>query len=129
MRFDGVVPLAAEELQIALAAEDVSLEIINMKGGGDIDQAVQEGILHADTFIVFGSVKYAERTDSAACTYYESKFAQTQKKRIILIRMIPFGAEFEFPQAKFMFGRNMFELPWILGTPMPQIRMWTPMPI
>ena len=30
-------------------------------------------------------------TGNAACTYYESKFAQNRKKRIILIRMIPFG--------------------------------------
>ena len=73
-------------------------------GGGDIDRAVQEGILDADAFIVFGSAKYGERTDNAACTYYESKFAQSQQKKIVLIRMIPFGQEFEFPQGKFMFG-------------------------
>ena len=123
------MPLEAEKLRALLEGRGVSLEIINMEAGGDIDAAVIGGIEHCETFIVFGTMKYGENTGNAACTYYESKFAQTQKKRIILIRMIPFGAEFEFPQAKFMFGRNMFELPWILGTPMPQIRMWTPMPI
>eukprot|EP01047_Picozoa_sp_COSAG01_P126116 COSAG01_NODE_55232_length_326_cov_1.594714_1_plen_108_part_11 len=33
--------------------------------------------------------------------------------------MIPFDEEFVFPQAKFIFGLNMLELPWMLGTPMP----------
>ena len=90
-----------------------------MKGGGDIDKAVQEGILYADTFLVFGSAKYGEQTGNSACTYYESKFAQTQKKRIVLIRMLDFDEEFQYPQAKFMFGLNMLELPWLLNTPMP----------
>ena len=91
MRFDGVVPIAAETLREELANRGITLEVINMTGGGDIDEAVQAGILHCDAFIVFGSAKYGENTGNAACTYYESKFAQTQKKRIILVRMIPFG--------------------------------------
>jgi hypothetical protein len=119
MRFDGVVNVAALELQSALAQRGRTLEIINMVGGGDIDQAVQAGILRCDTFLVFGSAKYGENTGNAACTYFESKFAQTQKKRIILIRMIPFDAEFQFDQGKFMFGLNKLELPWMLGTPLP----------
>ena len=49
----------------------------------------------------------------------ESKFAQDRKKRIILIRMIPFGQDFEHGQARFMFGLNKLVLPWIVGTPMP----------
>ena len=119
MRFDGVVPAHAEQLRAAMRSEGADLEIINMTGGGDIDLAVQEGILAADFFIVFGSAKYGEDTGNAACTYYESKFAQSQRKKIILIRMIPFEEEFTFTQAKFMFGLNMLELPWMLGTPMP----------
>ena len=31
--------------------------------------------------------------------------------------MIPFGEEFENPQARFMFGLNMLELPWIIDDP------------
>ena len=121
MRFDGVVPLAAAELQNALAQRNppAHLEIINMVGGGDIDHAVQQGIIECSTFIVLGSAKYGEQTDNAACTYYESKFAQSQKKNIILIRMISQEQEFQFPQARFMFGLGMLELPWLLGTPMP----------
>ena len=90
-----------------------------MKGGGDIDAAVIAGIERCDTFIVFGSAKYGEDTGNPACTYYESKFAQSKGKRVILIRMIPFEDEFEQPQARFMFGLNKLELPWILGEPMP----------
>ena len=119
LRFDGVVPLEAEKLRGLLEARGVSLEIINMKAGGDIEAAVISGIEHCDTFIVFGSMKYGENTGNQACTYYESKFAQDRKKRIILIRMIPFDQDFEFPQARFMFGLNKLVLPWMLGTPMP----------
>ena len=119
LRFDSTIPVEAEKLRVALEQSGVGLEIINMKGGGDIDKSVIDGIEHCDTFIVFGSAKYGEDTGNAACTYYESKFAQSQKKRVILIRMIPFDQEFEFPQARFLFGHNKLELPWILGTPMP----------
>jgi hypothetical protein len=104
MRFDGVVPGHAQELKHGMNELGADMNIINMAGGGDIDLAVQEGILEADAFIVFGSAKYGEDTGNAACTYYESKFAQSQRKKIILIRMIPFDEEFVFPQAKFMFG-------------------------
>ena len=65
LRFDGVVPAEAAKLQAALAQRGVSLEIINMVGGGDIDQAVIDGIEHCDTFIVFGSEKYGENTGNA----------------------------------------------------------------
>jgi hypothetical protein len=119
LRFDGVVPLEAEKLRVLLKGRGVSLEIINMKAGGDIEAAVIRGIEHCDTFIVFGSATYGEDTGNQACTYYESKYAQDRKKRIILIRMISFDQDFEFPQARFMFGLNKLVLPWMLGTPMP----------
>ena len=119
LRFDGIVPLEAAKVGAGMAERGASLEIINMVGGGDIDAAVIDGIEHCDTFIVFGSMKYGEDTGNAACTYYESKYAQDQKKRIILIRMIPFGEQFEHPQARFMFGLNKLVIPWVLGTPMP----------
>ena len=103
LRFDDAVPSAASELQAALAERfDVSLEIVNMKGGGDIDQAVIDGIEHCSTFIVFGSKHYGQDTGNPACTYYESKFAQSLKKQIILIRMIPFEEQYEQLQARVM---------------------------
>ena len=33
--------------------------------------------------------------------------------------MIPFGEDFEFSRAKWVFGQNRLELPWMLGTDMP----------
>ena len=33
--------------------------------------------------------------------------------------MIPFGVEFEFLQARIMFGANKLEVPWMVGEPMP----------
>ena len=121
MRFGdehGVVPMATE-LATALEVRGAKLSIVNMMGGGDIDQAVIDGIEACDTFLVFGSAKYGENTGNSACTYYESKFAQDRKKRIILIRMIPFDQDFENGQARFMFGLNKLEIPWLLGSPMP----------
>jgi hypothetical protein len=119
LRFDGVVPAEAEKLRVALAPLGASLEIINMKGGGDIDAAVIAGIEHCDTFVVFGSAKYGEDTGNSACTYYEYKHAVDRKKRIILLRMIPFDEDFEELQARVIFGANKLELPWMLGEPMP----------
>ena len=119
MRFDGVVPGEAAKLKAALFESNVALEIINMKAGGDIDAAVIDSIEHCDTFIVFGSAKYGEDTGNPASTYYESKFAQDRKKNIVLIRMIPYNEEFEHPQARFLFGQNMYTLEWQIGSPMP----------
>ena len=69
LRFDGVVPPEAERLRAALAAMSVSLQIIDMMAGGDIDAAVIAGIERCNTFIVFGTAKYGENTGNAACTY------------------------------------------------------------
>ena len=33
--------------------------------------------------------------------------------------MIPFDRDFEFPQARFLFGLNKLALPWMIGEPMP----------
>ena len=101
----GVVPMATE-LGVALEARGVKLSIVNMMGGGDIDQAVINGIEACDTFLVFGSAKYGEDTGNQACTYYEYKHAFAKKKRIILLRMIPFDQEFENLQARVIFNAN-----------------------
>ena len=85
----GVVPMA-EELLAALRARGASGMIINMAAGGDIDTEVFQGIEKCGTFLVFGSAKYGEDTGNQACTYYEYKHAFAKKKRIILLRMIPF---------------------------------------
>ena len=103
----------------ALAERGVSLEIIDMMGGGDIDREVFSGIEQCSTFIVFGSARYGEDTGNSACTYYEYKHAFAKKKRIILLRMIPFGQEFEELQARVIFNANCLVLPWMLGAPMP----------
>ena len=119
LRFDGVVPLEAEKLRAALAPMGVSLEIINMKGGGDIDTTVFKTIEHCDTFVVFGSAKYGEDTGNQACTFFEYKHAFSLKKRILLIRMIPFEQAYEELQARVIFGANKLVIPWMLGAPMP----------
>ena len=121
MRFGdqhGVVPMATE-LGVSLEARGIKLSIINMAGGGDIDTAVFETIEQCDTFLVFGSAKYGEDTGNQACTFYEYKHAFSRKKRIILIRMIPFDQEFDELQGRVIFGANKLVFPWMVGTPMP----------
>ena len=66
------------------------------------------------TLIVTG-----EDTGNQASTFYESKYAVDRKKQIILLRMIPFGQDFENLQARVMFGMNKMTLYWELGQPMP----------
>jgi hypothetical protein len=109
----------AQELQRAMSGRKKSLKIIDMLAGGDIDQHVFRSIETCGTFIVFGTAKYGEDTGNQACTYYEYKHAFALKKKIILIRMIPFDAEFEELHARVIFNANKLVIPWIVGTPMP----------
>eukprot|EP01048_Picozoa_sp_COSAG05_P019626 COSAG05_NODE_3123_length_2306_cov_1.765745_2_plen_599_part_00 len=117
MRFP--VPDAARVLFVALQAAGVYLKIVDMKAGQDIDKEVYEWIEHCHAFLVFGTKNYGEDTGNSACTYNEVKFAQAKKKNIILLRMIPWEAEFEELQARVLFNRNMLTLEWQQGQPMP----------
>jgi hypothetical protein len=118
-RFDGVVPKHVAELQAAMEPRDVTMKMVNMTAGGDIDAEVFEWIEHCDFFIIMGSEEYGENTGNSACTYNEAKFAQGKGKHVILIRMIPFQEQFKHLQARVMFGLNKLEVLWMLGTPMP----------
>ena len=114
----GVVSMA-EELQGAMVRKGAKAQIVNMAAGGDIDTTVFEGIERASTFVVFGSAGYGEDTGNQACTYYEYKHAFALKKRIVLLRLIPFDQEFDNLQARVIFNANKLVIPWMLGTPMP----------
>ena len=120
MRFKngGILP-EAKQLRAELAKHDAPMQIVDMSAGGDIDTSVFSGIEACDTFVVFGTAGYGQDTGNPASTFYESKFAQTNGKRIILIRMIPFEEKFEHLQARQMFGVNKLCLAWIEGEPMP----------
>ena len=114
----GVLPMA-EQLLAALRERGASGMIVNMAAGRDIDTTVFEGIESCGTFLVFGSAKYGEDTGNQACTYYEYKHAFAKKKRIVLLRMIPFDQEFEELQARVIFNANRLVLPWMVGQAMP----------
>lgn len=116
---NGKILPEAVQLQCELAKAGLELTLVDMTAGGDIDANVFGGIEKADTFVVFGTVDYGENTGNPACTYYESKFAQSYGKRIILLRMIPFGVQFEQLQARQLFGVNKLSLEWIQGEKMP----------
>jgi hypothetical protein len=73
MRFGpqhGVQPMAAH-LQEKLAEYGVTLRVVDMAAGGDIDREVFKCIEACDTFLVFGSAKYGEDTGNQASTYCE----------------------------------------------------------
>eukprot|EP01043_Picozoa_sp_COSAG02_P011565 COSAG02_NODE_428_length_22489_cov_4.690219_1_plen_849_part_00 len=114
----GVLEMATE-LQAAMDEDGVDMRIIDMAAGGDIDREVFSAIEYASTFIVFGSMKYGEDTGNQACTYYEHKHAKSEKKKIILIRMIPWDQKHEELQGRVIFGANKLALYWEVGTPMP----------
>eukprot|EP01052_Picozoa_sp_SAG31_P003649 SAG31_NODE_143_length_22627_cov_14.541347_6_plen_620_part_00 len=116
MRFP--VPEEAIQLQRALATEGITMHIVQARAGQDISDEVFEWIEHADTFLVFGTLNYAEDTGNPASSYAEAKYAQHQGKRIILLRMIPWNQEFQHLQARVMFGQNKLTLDWQLGAPM-----------
>ena len=54
------------------------------------------------------------------CTYYESEYARNAGKKMILLRMIPWGAQFEHLQGRIIFGMNELVLTWVEETEMPE---------
>lgn len=102
-----------------LAEQNANMMIIDMGAGGDIDTNVFSGIEKCDTFLVFGTSGYGADTGNQASTFYEYKHAFAPKKRIVLIRMIPFGQNFEELQGRVTFNANKLILTWIEGEPMP----------
>ena len=54
------------------------------------------------------------------CTYYESEYARNAGKKMILLRMIPWGAQFEHLQGRIIFGMNELVLEWMEETEMPE---------
>lgn len=102
-----------------LAEQNANMMIIDMGAGGDIDTNVFSGIEKCDTFLVFGTSGYGADTGNQASTFYEYKHAFALKKRIVLIRMIPFGQNFEELQGRVTFNANKLILTWIEGEPMP----------
>eukprot|EP01045_Picozoa_sp_COSAG04_P015986 COSAG04_NODE_1303_length_7305_cov_10.223980_2_plen_306_part_00 len=123
LRFDDTIPPMAKQLQAALKPMGVEGKIIDIDAGVDIDTEVFSQIEACNTFVVFGSKHYGQDTGNPACTFNEAKFAQTNGKHIILIRMIPYppaeGSKFDELIARQMFGLNKLELAWEVGKPMP----------
>jgi hypothetical protein len=116
---DGRVLPEALHLQTQLSKVGVELILVDMTAGGDIDATVFSNIERADTFLVFGTADYGQDTGNPASTFYESKFAMNTGKRMILIRMIPYGQRYEQLQARQLFNVNKLCLQWISGTAMP----------
>ena len=110
----------ARQLQDDLALRGVTLKIVDVDAGGDVDMEVFTWLDFADTMVVFGTARYGEDTGNPACTYKELKYAQCTNKRIILLRMIPWDDHYEHLAAKVLFNQNMLCLEWQPGTPLPE---------
>ena len=120
MRFANGQPLSeAIELREALKERGVHLKIVQLTAGADINQEVFESIEQAEAFMVFGTANYGEKTPNPACTYFESEYARNAGKKMILLRMIPWGQKFDHMQARVMFGMNSLVLSWMEKAPMP----------
>ena len=114
MRFANGQPLPeALILRDALQARGVFLKIVELAPGADINEEVFQSIEQASAFLVFGTANYGEKTANPACTYYESEFARNSGKKIILLRMIPFDAQFQHMQARVMFGMSDLVPSWM----------------
>ena len=121
MRFANGQPLPeAIELRDALKERGVHLKIVELTAGADINQEVFESIERAEAFMVFGTSNYGEKTPNPACTYFESEYARNAGKKMILLRMIPWGAQFEHLQGRIIFGMNELVLTWIEEESMPE---------
>jgi hypothetical protein len=89
---------------------------------GNIKNEVFKAIEYSSTFIAFGSKHYGEDTGNSASTCKESLYVEGSAcagKKIVRIRMIPFGQQFAHVQGRTFFGMNDLELPWMLGDKMP----------
>ena len=84
-----------------------------------ISDEIFEKIEQADTFLVFGTRDYGENTGNPASTYYEARFAQNARKRILLIQMMPWDEKFDHLTARVLFGMNDLALSWMEEAPMP----------
>ena len=121
MRFANGQPLPeAIELREALKERGVHLKIVELTAGADINQEVFESIEQAGAFMVFGTASYGEKTPNPACTYFESEYARNAGKKMILLRMIQWSADFEHLQARVWFGMNSLVLSWEEEMPMPE---------
>ena len=117
MRFP--VSPEARALAEALRAHRIFLKIVDLRPGADISTEVFAWIEYAHTFLVFGTSHYGEDTGNPASSCAECKYAQNLNKRMILLRMIPWGQHFEHLQARVVFGMNKLTLFWEPGTPLP----------
>ena len=85
----------------------------------DLRMAMRLDEHSAKPLVIFASRTYGERTNDMFDTGRERDYVLSKRKPFFLIRMIPFGQDFEHGQARFMFGLNKLVLPWMVGTPMP----------
>jgi hypothetical protein len=109
-------------LQTALEAKDVKVIVIGELPGGDLLQAVTQGMEEADQFIIMGTETYGRQTSGMIDTYKEMQYIVSSKKPFFLFNMNPESSLMRFQEgaANVVFNLNTVAWErWAVGAPMP----------
>jgi hypothetical protein len=103
-----------EVTALVAALEDCGVTVIVIKEapGGDLLQAVSNGMDQADLFVIMGTRTYGRVTSGVIDTYKEMQLIQSSKKPYFLINMNPEDSlmEFEEPATNLVF--NLTTVAW-----------------
>jgi hypothetical protein len=108
-------------LRTALEAKGVKVIVIGELPGGDLLQAVTQGMEAADLFIVMGTETYGRQTSGIIDTYKEMQYIISSKKPFFLVNMNPEPSLMRFQEgaANLVFNLNTVSWKrWAVGAPM-----------
>jgi hypothetical protein len=103
-----------EVKSLVAALEDCGVQVIVIKEapGGDLLQAVSNGMDQADLYVIMGTKTYGRVTSGVIDTYKEMQLIQSSKKPYFLINMNPEDSlmKFEEPATNLVF--NLTTVAW-----------------
>jgi serine/threonine protein kinase len=108
-------------LRTALEAKGVKVIVIGELPGGDLLQAVTQGMAAADLFIVMGTETYGRQTSGIIDTYKEMQYIVSSKKPYFLVNMNPDASLMHFQEgaANLIFNLSTVSWErWEVGSPM-----------
>lgn len=111
-----------EQLQPVLEARGVTVIVVGELAGGDLLQAVTDGMEKADVYVVMGTETYGKRTSGSIDTYQEMQYIVSSRKPYFLFNMNPDDSLMRFKEApaNMIFNLNNISWErWRVGDPMP----------
>ena len=85
-------------LQNALEAEGVDVLVVGEHAGGDLLEAVSNGMERADLFVIMGTKTYGKKTSDLIDTFREMQRIKSSGKPFFLINMNPEESLMRFEQ-------------------------------